>query len=142
MTELEKAARQALEALRFGLHVGFDESSESQIKKGGKAFDQHSKAITALRRALEQQPAEEPVAWAGFHIMTKDVMLFKTEPEAVAWHAQYTKGFASISALVRPQPAAQWVDLSFEDSEEIIGKAATVIEAVQMTEAKLREKNT
>jgi hypothetical protein len=50
---------QALEALRFGLHVGFDESSESQIKKGGKAFDQHSKAIAALRERLAQPEQEE-----------------------------------------------------------------------------------
>jgi hypothetical protein len=56
---LREAAQQALEALKFGLHVGFDESSESQIKKGGKAFDQHSKAITALRTALAE-PQEEP----------------------------------------------------------------------------------
>lgn len=42
----------------------------------------------------------------------------------------------------RGQPAAQWVGLTFEDSEAIIGKAATVIDAVLMTEAKLREKNT
>jgi len=56
-----EAMKQALEALKFGLHVGFDESSESQIKKGGKAFDQHSKAITALRTAIEQ--ADEQEAW-------------------------------------------------------------------------------
>ena len=57
-----EAMKLALEALRFGLHVGFDESSESQIKKGGKAFDQHSKAITALRTAIEQAEKQEPVA--------------------------------------------------------------------------------
>lgn len=61
MTPQQQAAmRQALEALIFGLHVGFDESSESQIKKGGKAFDQHNKAITALRQALEKQPCNYP----------------------------------------------------------------------------------
>jgi hypothetical protein len=58
----------ALEALQFGLHVGFDESSESQIKKCGKAFDQHNKAITAIKQALAApvQSAErgEPV-WCG-----------------------------------------------------------------------------
>jgi hypothetical protein len=51
----------ALEALQFGLHVGFDESSERQIQKGGKAFDQHNQAITALRQAIEQaQPEQDP----------------------------------------------------------------------------------
>jgi hypothetical protein len=56
-----KAMKAALEAMRFGLHVGFDESSESQIKKGGKAFDQHSNAITALRTAIAE--AEKQEAW-------------------------------------------------------------------------------
>ena len=49
---------QVMEALLFGLHVGFDESSERQIKKGAKAFKQHSKAITTLRAALAEKPAE------------------------------------------------------------------------------------
>ena len=51
--------KQALEALKFGLHVGFDESSESQIKKCGKAFDQHNKAITALRQAIQEATLQE-----------------------------------------------------------------------------------
>ena len=60
----KEAMKLALEALRFALHVGFDESSESQIKKGDKAVQQHQKAITALREALAEQPAQqEPVAW-------------------------------------------------------------------------------
>ena len=86
----------ALEALKFGLHVGFDESSESQIKKGGKAFDQHSKAITALRTAIEQAEKQEPVGvvatdtsnphvYYGAHYVgqrpdAKIVMLFKNLP--------------------------------------------------------------
>jgi hypothetical protein len=56
-----EALKLALDALKFGLHVGFDESSESQIKKGGKAFDQHSKAIAAIRTAIAA--AENQEAW-------------------------------------------------------------------------------
>ena len=58
---------QALEALRFALHVGFDESSESQIKKADKALRQHWSAIRAIEAALAQQaePVQEPVAWVG-----------------------------------------------------------------------------
>ena len=48
------AMKLALEALRFALHVGFDESSESQIKKGDKAIRQHQDAITALRTAIAE----------------------------------------------------------------------------------------
>lgn len=51
------AMRLALEALRFALHVGFDESSESQIKKGDKAVQQHKSAIKALEAALESHKA-------------------------------------------------------------------------------------
>ncbi len=57
------AMKQALAALRFALHVGFDESSESQIKKGDKAVQQHQAAITTLRTAIEQAEKQEPVAW-------------------------------------------------------------------------------
>ena len=64
----DEALKLALEALQFSLHVGFDESSESQIKKGAKAGQKHRQAITAIKEALtstqcEKQPAQEPVAW-------------------------------------------------------------------------------
>ncbi len=52
MTKDEELAMDlALEALQFALHVGFDESSESQIKKADKAWQQHQKAITAIKQA-------------------------------------------------------------------------------------------
>ena len=57
-----KVIELALEALQFALHVGFPESSESQIKKGEKAYQQHRAAITAIKEALAQ-PEQEPVAW-------------------------------------------------------------------------------
>jgi len=47
----DEALDLALEALQFALHVGFDESSESQIKKGDKAWQQHRQAITAIKQA-------------------------------------------------------------------------------------------
>ena len=53
-----QALELALEALQFALHVGFPESSESQIKKGEKAYQQHRAAITAIKEALAQ-PEEE-----------------------------------------------------------------------------------
>jgi hypothetical protein len=51
------AMKLALDALQFALHVGFDESSESQIKKGDKAGQQHRQAITALKERLAQEKA-------------------------------------------------------------------------------------
>ena len=59
---MRQALELALEALQFALHVGFPESSESQIKKGEKAYQQHRAAITAIKEALAQ-PEQEPVAW-------------------------------------------------------------------------------
>jgi hypothetical protein len=58
------------------------------------------------------QPAVplEPVAWAGWHTSTDEMMLFKTKAEAVSWRDQYKKGFASIEGLVRQfLPAAPYV---------------------------------
>jgi len=68
------AMKLALDALQFALHVGFDESSESQIKKGDKAGQQHRKAITVIKEVLAehamretqrlgQEIEQEPVAW-------------------------------------------------------------------------------
>jgi hypothetical protein len=59
---VRQALELALEALQFALHIGFPESSESQIKKGEKAYQQHRAAITAIKEALAQ-PEQEPVAW-------------------------------------------------------------------------------
>jgi len=51
MTDKE-AMKLALEALQFALHTGFDESSESQMKKGDKAGQQHRQAINAIKERL------------------------------------------------------------------------------------------
>lgn len=55
----QEALKLALDALQFALHVGFDESSESQIKKGDKAGQQHRKAITAIKEALAEHAMQE-----------------------------------------------------------------------------------
>jgi hypothetical protein len=60
----QEALKLALEALQFALHVGFSESSESEMKKGEKAYQQHRAAITAIKEALAQE--QEPVAWRTF----------------------------------------------------------------------------
>jgi hypothetical protein len=62
----DEALRLALEAMQFALHVGFDESSESQIKKGDKAWQQHQQAITAIKAALEAK--DEPFGFFQYDI--------------------------------------------------------------------------
>ena len=65
----DEALRLALEALQFALHVGFDESSESQIKKGAKAGQQHRQAITAIKAALEAKDEPEQMAKLGWQVI-------------------------------------------------------------------------
>ena len=71
---MRQALELALEALQFALHIGFPESSESQIKKGEKAYQQHRAAITAIKEALAQ-PEQEPVAWKLMPRYATDAML-------------------------------------------------------------------
>ena len=62
MTELEKAARQALEAMNAMLtHMGMDEDDWNRV-----TFDQMRRAITFLRTAIEAAEKQEPVAWGFF----------------------------------------------------------------------------
>ena len=48
----DEALKLALEALQFALHVGFDESSERQIRKGAITSQQHRQAIIAIKQTL------------------------------------------------------------------------------------------
>jgi hypothetical protein len=102
-----EAMKLALEALKFGLHVGFDESSESQIKKGGKAFDQHSKAITALRTAIEAAEKQEPVAWAVFEGWNAHDLYLPQEYDEALKMAGYKGDHAEVKPLYTHPSAAQ-----------------------------------
>ena len=85
MTDLEKAARQALEALEV--------STDWDMNATGKQA-QSMKAITVLRRALAEQPAQqEPVG------MVKD--LFTN----AAWGKLDVLGSTKVYLNVAPQPA-------------------------------------
>jgi hypothetical protein len=130
-----EAMKLALEALKFGLHVGFDESSESQIKKSGKAFDQHNKAITALRTAIAEAEGQEPVAWMSKH----DVGFIKSEFGATPTVPLYT---------TPPAAQRQWVGLT---DAELADMHATLMvkfrgcyetkDLYKAIEAKLKEMN-
>jgi hypothetical protein len=116
-----EAMKLALEALKFGLHVGFDESSESQIKKGGKAFDQHSKAITALRTAIEEAEKQEPRCAVIVEVFGKDWRLdYMSLP--VGKHRLYTQEY-----VYTTPPAAQRKPLTDERVWEL---AANCLDSV------------
>jgi len=126
---------QALKALEMANEL--EEGYGVDFKKYGLKVDKdicakYEKAITAIRARLEQ-PEQEPVAWAGWHTSTDEMMLFKTKAEAVSWRDQYKKGFASIEGLVRQFLPAAPVQ---EPDEEYLSKAYRLA-----IEAKPKEKN-
>ena len=109
--------QQALEAMQFALHVGFDESSESQIKKGDKAGQQHRAAITALRQLLEQPEQGEVVVKSNGHVspllthMMNNRTKAATQPEPVQPEQVCPHG--ADSDCKECQEAAQPTDLNF-----------------------------
>ena len=137
---MRQALELALEALQFALHVGFPESSESQIKKGEKAYQQHRAAITAIKEALAQ-PEQEPVA-----------TLDDLEQEIYENTRQFVSRDVMEWMLKRyytTPPQRTWVGLTDEE----IADCAEKMEASDPTdsfwreffrgiEAKLKEKNT
>ncbi len=135
---MRQALELALEALQFALHVGFPESSESQIKKSEKASQQHRAAITAIKEALAQ-PEQEPVP-------TSDDL----EQEIY----ENTRQFVSrdimewmLKRYYTTPPQRKWVGLT-QDELNMIGDSMrtwnswTITDVYFAIEAKLKEKNT
>ena len=138
---MRQALELALEALQFALHVGFPESSESQIKKGEKAYQQHRAAITAIKEALAQ-PEQEPVA-----------TLDDLEQEIYENTRQFVSRDVMEWMLKRyytTPPQRTWVGLTDEEVEgywdwedfQCGAGRSTILEMVRDIEAKLKEKNT
>ena len=121
MTE-QQAMRMALEALEYT----------------GLKWPQVEKAHTALRQALEQQPADEPVAWMwyvnnGAGYVSRGIGFHQTDIPFAKHTPLYT----------RPQPAA-WVGLTDEEIDDAVKSCNTTntYKYFRAIEAKLKEKNT
>ena len=136
---MRQALKLALEALQFALHIGFPESSESQIKKGEKAYQQHRAAITAIKEALAQ-PEQEPVA-----------TLDDLEQEIYENTRQFVSHDVMEWMLKRyytTPPQRTWVGLTDEEKQEWIDampydpQPRHCMILVNVIEAKLKEKNT
>jgi hypothetical protein len=134
---MRQALELALEALQFALHVGFPESSESQIKKGEKAYQQHRAAITAIKEALAQ-PEQEPVA-----------TLDDLEQEIYENTRQFVSRDVMEWMLKRyytTPPQRTWVGLT-QDELNMIGDSMrtwnswTITDVYFAIEAKLKDKN-
>jgi len=125
----DEALSLALKALRFALQVGFDESSETQIKKRDKAWQQHHQAINAIKEALETK--DEFVTWEQFY---PDI----GKPQ-IAFNAE-------VVGYVAPQRT--WVGLTDDEIKEIVGPYGDAPikgytrKLFDQIEAKLKEKNT
>ena len=106
---MRQALELALEALQFALHIGFPESSESQIKKGEKAYQQHRAAITAIKEALAQ-PEEEKLHPVHIGVdVTREgtaVTAFYRKPDAVM-----EMFYSQFHPLAQPEqePVAWWI---------------------------------
>jgi hypothetical protein len=127
---MRQALKLALEALQFALHVGFPESSESQIKKGEKAYQQHRAAITAIKEALAQ-PEQEPVA-----------TLDDLEQEIYENTRQFVSRDVMEWMLKRyytTPPQRTWVGLT--DDDEIPWDGVDAKSFAKAIEAKLKDKN-
>lgn len=159
MTNLEKAARQALEAL-IASHGELD----IRLASHDERLSKNKKAITALRQALEQ-PAKEPVAWMyDWHADGEDVTdwvsrdydeahsptmgchnirpLYTRPQPAQEWQEIECPCCGDLARAFPPAPAREWVGLTESETMEAANKANTFIECVRMTAAKLKEKNT
>ena len=101
----KKAMAMALEALQFALHVGFDESSENQIKKGDKADQQHRQAITALKERLADPMRE--VQRLGQEIEQEPVGMVKDLFTSTAWEKLDVRGSTKVYLDIPPQRTEQ-----------------------------------
>ena len=120
----QEALKLALEALENAEYGDYDEKELNQ-------------AITAIEEALAQ--TQEPVAWA--HYDTFNNLNSLTTARFKATLATKNTGACCIALYITP-PQRTWVGLTDEERIEIDHLALSRVQAVQMTEAKLKEKNT
>ena len=112
MSDLRKAAEMALKTLE-----------NERLKK-----DEHLLAVVeeALRQALAQ-PEQEPVAWQDPQ--------YKTLIEPHKAHSDWIPLYAA-------PPKREWQGLTGGEQDTIVRMANDSLDAICLTEAKLKEKNT
>ena len=128
--------KQALEALKEYVDVVVsvnDPNDWRTVADGGKPARE---AITSLRQAIAELESQEPVAWLrtsgiGSPVVTNE--MFNAYPE-MRWSFE--------TPLYTHPPQRTWVDLTSEDWNEIFDNALNKVEAIKLTKAKLKEKNT
>ena len=117
----DEALKLALKALERSVATCFDQRSHDEVMGRPEHFI--NKAITAIKKALAQ-PEQEPVAWADHGV--------------VNWIAD--KQFQHEADLYTTPPQREFVGLTDEERQDIALEVP--IDAVFITEAKLKYKNT
>ena len=119
----DETLKMALEALEEAwYHVGTFQPTE-------KAIDLYDEARTAIKEALAQ-PEQEPEWYHGIDVYGCNRFYHKTEDRTSEFN----------TPLYTTPPQRTWVELTDEEREEI--SLEIPIDAVSITEAKLRSKNT
>ena len=153
MNDLEKAARQALEVL--------------ENRFNPKQYGEMDNAITALRKALGQQPKQKPVAWWNpkkdtvscdpVHRHHPDCVPLYTEPpkhkEGCAECGKLPSDGWALYCVKCSEPMREWVGLTDKEIDDFMEKAYQKVKKqwiereleyyfARSIEAKLKELNT
>ena len=128
MTTLIDAAKQALEAL-----LRSSPAEQRNVAKENACIRQHSEAINALRTAIQEAEQQEPVATI---ITSNGVAQILTGSNAPP---------IGTKLYTQPPAAKEWQGLTDVERAciqlDALNKGLTPLEFMELTEAKLKEKN-
>ena len=125
---VEIAMKQALEAV---------ESWQKTCLNFGRASDElgmATKAVTALRQAIEEAEKQEPVAWM-------EIKLSKDADGLLREKFFFNQDGDGVPVYTTP-PRREWVGLTDDEYEELLETKDWGGSLIAATEAKLKEKNT
>ena len=161
MSNLEQAARMALEALQLCAN-GTDNTMLTRD------------ALASLRQALEQPTVkdclkvepnqeQEPYCWKVLGVVSEftgyyaeeeakatakrigstcEAFPLYTEPPKSNWQEIECPCCGDLARAFPPPPVSEWVGLTEDEMTEVANTAETYTESVKLTEAALKEKNT
>jgi len=146
MSDLKKAAQQALEALegfvRFAaIHSDGPDASDKYLAEdyAEEAFLKAAKVLPDLRAALAQQEQAEPVAWRYKGMMS---MPWSLSDDGYYVSRKRDKGY-TVEPLFTHPPRREWVSLTEEELNMIYSQPQTHKgQYARAIEAALKERNT
>jgi hypothetical protein len=133
LLEAADALGMTKEALKLALEALMEHEGNCELGKEG--VDRHVKAIAAIKDALAQ-PEQEPVAWSMFKRGRLESFWMD---KGDAYDYEFTSEHEWKPLYTTP-PQRQWVGLTDEERQDIALEVP--MDAVCITETKLKEKNT